>query len=231
MPSTPTLCMPAEAPMQPNTAPSMCAEDEAKTPEPAEATPPPVGPLAGKADVSEPGVLAPGAEMSSTPAESSTGNDGAENEAIAGDGELPTPAVPPPTQLEATQDGRQTPDTAEAKPPPAAPLPGKKKTRGDAIVSGRAAANAYWKKLGQEGGLNVSTVKHVFSTIRNVALQDLKEKGKFRVHGICDLEVKEERKHQTKKRDADEPDPKARPARKKIKAKVSQELSQLFTQK
>ena len=49
--------------------------------------------------------------------------------------------------------------------------------------------------------------------------------------GICDLEVKETRKTPTKKRDADELDPNAGPARKKIKAKVCQELSQLFTQK
>ena len=49
--------------------------------------------------------------------------------------------------------------------------------------------------------------------------------------GICDLEVKESRKPPTKKRDADELDPNAGQARKKIKAKVCQELSQLFTQK
>ena len=78
--------------------------------------------------------------------------------------------------------------------------------------------------------MNVSTVKHVFATIRKVAVQDLKEKGAFKVHGICDLEVKEERNDQTKKRDADELDPKARLARKKIKAEVSHELSQLLTQ-
>jgi len=170
--------------MQPDAAPSLRADDEAKMLKPAEETLPPMDPLPGKPDVSEPAAPAPGTEMSSTPAESSTGNDGAENEAIAGDGESPTPAVPPPTQLEGTQDGRQTPDTAEARPPPAAPLPGQKKTRGKATVSGRAAANAYWKKLGQEGGLNVSTVKHVFSTIRKVAAQDLKETGTFKVHGI-----------------------------------------------
>ena len=53
----------------------------------------------------------------------------------------------------------------------------------------------------------------------------------FSPPGICDLEVKETRKTPTKKRDADELDPNAGPARKKIKAKVCQELSQLFTQK
>ena len=78
--------------------------------------------------------------------------------------------------------------------------------------------------------MNVSTVKHVFATVRKVALQDLKEKGTFKVHGICDLAMKETRTDQTRKRGAtEELDTNARPAR-KIKAKVNKELVQLMAQ-
>ena len=49
--------------------------------------------------------------------------------------------------------------------------------------------------------------------------------------GIMRLGSERNAENPTKKRDADELDPNAGPARKKIKAKVCQELSQLFTQK
>ena len=84
-------------------------------------------------------------------------------------------------------------------------------------------------RVANESAMHVSTVKEVLSTVWKVALQDLREKGTFKVYGICDLEVKElqERKELTRKRSAHELNIKARPARKKVHAKVNKELTQL----
>ena len=96
-------------------------------------------------------------------------------------------------------------------------------------VRGKAALNAYWDELASitPDGPPVATLKQVVQHLRKTAVVQLKKKGAFKVHGLCEMRVRHIKGRAPKKSNCFGKDieMKAKPPRQRVYAKCPKDLS------